>query len=67
MDFVKWCSAEGVKILTVYAFSTENWSRDPLEVAALMTIFSKYAETVKTESLAQNVRVRILSTGMLGT
>jgi undecaprenyl diphosphate synthase len=65
VDFVQWCIEEGVEILTVYAFSTENWSRDPLEVAALMTIFAKYADSMKVESLSRNVRVRILSTGML--
>ena len=50
-------------MLTVYAFSTENWQRDPVEIAALMTIFSKYADSVKIESIAQNVRVRFFSTG----
>lgn len=53
---------EGVKVLTVYAFSTENWSRDPVEVTTLMTIFAKYAETFRTEALAKNVRVNVLST-----
>lgn len=65
VDFVQWCIEDGVEILTVYAFSTENWSRDPLEVAALMTIFAKYAESMKCESLSKNVKVRVLSTGTL--
>lgn len=54
--------ARGVEIVTVYAFSTENWSRDPLEVTTLMTIFAKYAETFRVEALSRNVRVNILST-----
>ena len=62
VDFVQWCMEEGVKILTVYAFSTENWCREPAEVAALMTIFAKYAESMKCESLTRNVRVRVIST-----
>ena len=53
----------GVEILTVYAFSTENWNRDPKEVSVLMSIFSKYAARLKLESLARNVRVKILATG----
>lgn len=54
----------GVEILTVYAFSTENWNRDPNEVAILMGIFAKYAENFKKEALSRNVRVKVLSTGM---
>jgi undecaprenyl diphosphate synthase len=62
VDFVQWCIEDGVAILTVYAFSTENWSRDAAEVKVLMTIFAKYAETFKHEALARNVKVNILST-----
>jgi undecaprenyl diphosphate synthase len=29
VDFVQWCMEEGLTMLTVYAFSTENWRRDP--------------------------------------
>lgn len=53
---------DGVQTLTVYAFSTENWNRDPMEVNTLMTIFAKYAEQFVSEALSRNVRVRILST-----
>jgi undecaprenyl diphosphate synthase len=54
---------DGIEMATVYAFSTENWNRDPLEVSTLMTIFAKYAETFVTEALKHNVRVNVLSTG----
>ena len=36
---VEHCIARGVKYLTLWAFSTENWRRDPQEVAGLMGIF----------------------------
>lgn len=49
-------------VLTVYAFSTENWSRDPLEVQTLMAIFAKYAESFRTEALGHNVKVNVLTT-----
>mmetsp|Transcript_32467 Transcript_32467/g.54742 ORF Transcript_32467/g.54742 Transcript_32467/m.54742 type:complete len:365 (+) Transcript_32467:76-1170(+) len=62
VDFVQWCKEDGVSILTVYAFSTENWRRDPLEVKTLMTIFAKYAERFRSEALTHNVKVNILST-----
>lgn len=42
------CAELGVKYLTLYAFSTENWNRPALEVAGLMTLFSKVlSEEVK--------------------
>lgn len=62
VDFVQWCMKDGVEIATVYAFSTENWNREALEVVTLMTIFSKYAETFKKEALVNNVKVNVLST-----
>lgn len=46
----------------MYAFSTENWSRDPLEVSTLMSIFAKYAASFKTEALSHNVKVNVLTT-----
>ena len=63
MDLVQWCKQDGVQMLTAYAFSTENWSRDPLEVQTLMAIFAKYAESFKTEALSHNVKVNVFSTG----
>ena len=62
LDFAKWCIAEHVQVLTVYAFSTENWKRDPVEVATLMALFVKYCEELRVESIRRNIRVRVLST-----
>ncbi len=43
------CAELGVKYLTLYAFSTENWNRSQIEVDALMSLLSKtIAEEVKT-------------------
>ena len=39
---VRYCEKIGIKALTVYAFSTENWSRSKDEVDALMDIFYRY-------------------------
>lgn len=41
-DIVKECSKLGVKHLTLYAFSTENWKRPKLEVDTLMNLLSTY-------------------------
>lgn len=62
VDFIQWCIQDGVEILTVYAFSSENWKRDPSEVATLMNILIKYAHTLKSEATTRNIKVNILST-----
>jgi undecaprenyl diphosphate synthase len=41
-DITTHCSRIGVKYLTLYAFSTENWSRPKLEVEFLMKLLEKY-------------------------
>jgi undecaprenyl diphosphate synthase len=63
VDFVMWCMEYDVKVLTVYAFSSENWNRDASEINALMTIFGKYAATLLKEAVSRNIRINILSTG----
>lgn len=61
LEFSKWCLAERIKVLTVYAFSTENWCRDPAEISALMSLFIKYCDELCIEALERNIRVRVLS------
>jgi undecaprenyl diphosphate synthase len=53
---------DGVEILTVYAFSTENWGRETVEVNTLMSIFAKYADSFKKEALEKNVKVIVFCT-----
>lgn len=50
----------GIKYLTVYAFSTENWKRPKEEVDALMKLLGTYLETSIKTSAKNNMRVRIL-------
>jgi undecaprenyl diphosphate synthase len=50
----------GVHDLTVYAFSTENWSRSPEEVDALMEIFGETIERELPDLAEQGVRVRFI-------
>ena len=50
----------GVKYLTVYAFSTENWKRPAEEVGALMQLFRYYAKRLLKIAKANNVRVRMI-------
>ena len=41
---VEHCIDRDIELVTVYAFSTENWSRPAAEVSALMTLFSRYLD-----------------------
>lgn len=50
----------GIKYLTVYAFSTENWNRPSSEVAALMKLLSHYLRTIGKKAMKNNMRMRII-------
>ncbi len=50
----------GIKYLTVYLFSTENWKRSPDEVDALMKLFRKYTKTCIKTARDNNMKVRVL-------
>lgn len=57
---VKSCPALGVKTLTLYAFSTENWKRAAHEVEGLMKLFRGYISNNLVELHDKNVRVRFI-------
>ena len=50
----------GIKYLTLYSFSTENWSRPKAEIAALFALLKQYVEDDLETLNENNVRVRIL-------
>ena len=50
----------GIRYLTVYGFSTENWKRPAEEVGALMQLFRYYAKRLLKIAKANNVRVRMI-------
>jgi undecaprenyl diphosphate synthase len=59
-EAVKTCAEVGVKHLTVYAFSTENWKRPADEVNFLMSLFSQTLDREIEELQKNNVRLRFL-------
>ncbi len=59
-DIVKVCSDLGVKILTVYAFSTENWKRPKDEVGYLMKLLVEYMRREIEDLNANKVKIKIL-------
>lgn len=50
----------GIKYLTVYAFSTENWSRPAEEVSALMKLLRDYMKNCIKRASKNNMRVRVI-------
>ncbi len=59
-EVVEACPRLGIKYLTVFAFSTENWKRTQVEVAGLMSLFRRYI-IKETRTLKDNgIRVRFI-------
>ena len=56
----KYCNKIGIKYLTVYAFSTENWKRSKEEVSALMLILQNYLEDFAKKADVENIRIKML-------
>ncbi len=50
----------GIKYLTVYAFSTENWNRPTAEVTALMTLLRSYMKNSIKRAMKNDMRVRVI-------
>ncbi|WP_244520997.1 polyprenyl diphosphate synthase [Allgaiera indica] len=59
-QIVRACPDLGVRWLTVYAFSTENWKRSTEEVLGLMSIFSRYIQREAGRLSEEGVRVRFI-------
>lgn len=59
---IEWCIEEGIGVVTVYAFSTENWKREEQEIDVLMKLVDDYFKDMLEESMKQDIRVRVLST-----
>lgn len=59
-EVVECCPDLGVKYLTIFAFSTENWKRTQVEVSGLMSLFRRYISKEMKALAARNVRVRFI-------
>lgn len=56
----KFANKIGIKYMTVYAFSTENWKRSKVEVNALMQILAFYLEDLLSEMDNDNVKIKFI-------
>lgn len=59
-DVVKSCGEHGVEVLTLFAFSSENWRRPKDEVGALMSLFATALDSEVKKLHKHNVRLQII-------
>ena len=57
-DMVRLVKREGIRYLSVYAFSTENWNRPLMEVTGLMSLFRHYIKRKVAEIKSEGARMR---------
>lgn len=59
-DVIDSCEKEGISVLTVFAFSSENWSRPKQEVGGLMSLFASSLRRYRKELVERNVRLKVI-------
>ena len=59
-DVLHACREEGIEVLTLFAFSSENWRRPPKEVEALMGLFHSYLKKEARKLAEENVALRVI-------
>lgn len=59
-NIVRYANKMGIKYLTVYAFSTENWKRTKEEVGALMLLLQNYLTDFLKRADTENVQIKVL-------
>ncbi|MBP3919092.1 MAG: di-trans,poly-cis-decaprenylcistransferase [Clostridia bacterium] len=57
---IRYCGDIGIRVITVYAFSTENWKRPAAEVKAIMTIFREYLNIARKKAEENRIHVMFL-------
>ena len=57
---VRYAKKAGIKYITVYAFSTENWKRTSEEVSALMLLLKTYLDDYGKRADTENIKVKVL-------
>lgn len=57
---VEFANSLGIRVLTLYAFSTENWARPNMEIRGLMTLLKVYLRREIAELVSKNVRLNTI-------
>ena len=61
-EIIRACSEIGIQVLTLYAFSTENWSRPQKEIRTLMALLKRFLSAEGKELIRNNVRLNTIGT-----
>jgi tritrans,polycis-undecaprenyl-diphosphate synthase [geranylgeranyl-diphosphate specific] len=64
-DFLLWCFDSGIKIVTMYAFSTENFTRSPREIREIFAIIKERYREIIEDPLIHKYKVRVKAIGRL--
>ena len=64
-NVIEWCIDLGINIVTVYAFSTENFNRDKKEVEGLMDLFVQSFLNISTNKKIHKIKIRLNAVGKL--
>ncbi len=64
-EVLDWCREMNIQTLTVWAFSTENFRREPAEVSVLMDLFIKYFNKFATDERVHKNKIRLKVVGNL--
>lgn len=59
-EIIKAAAAIGVKVLTLYAFSTENWKRPKFEIDALMRLLETYLDRETDRLFKEGIKLRVI-------
>jgi undecaprenyl diphosphate synthase len=59
-EVVRECNELGIRVLTLYAFSTENWRRPKLEIKALMSLLKRYIRSEIDKLHKNNIQVKAI-------
>ena len=59
-DIVRACRETGIEVLTLYAFSTENWRRPPQEISALMKLLKDFLRSELSEMVENGIRLNAI-------
>lgn len=62
LEFVEYSLAYRIEMLTVYAFSTENWQRPQAEVDVLMLLFEHFFQRIRSVAQEKGIFIRFVST-----
>lgn len=59
-NIIQWCAKRGIKYLSLYAFSTENWNRPKIEVEFLMKLLEKYLVSESKTYMDNDIRFKAI-------